>query len=280
MRIVRFRNDRNVKLFGILKNDTIRAIEGDIFNIHSDTGVDIPLNKVKLLAPIPHPNKIIGVGLNYKKHIKEWVEKTGKTYDEVLSKNIILFLKPPTGRIGHNGEIELPEVSNKVEYEGELAVVIGKECKNVSKENALSFVFGYTCANDVTARDIQESDGQWTRAKGFDSFCPLGPVITLQKNFELITGFSKILDEAESKIDTPNNLRIKTYLNSKVVQDFYTSDMIYSVEEIIEFASSVMTLFPGDVVLTGTGLGTGQIASGDIVEVEIEKIGKLSNRVK
>lgn len=280
MNIVRFRNDRNVKMYGFLKDNKIRAVDGDIFGIFSDTNIDIPAAKVKILAPVPHPNKIIGVGLNYKKHIKEWAESIGKKESEIKTKNPILFLKPPTTRIGNKGAIELPGISKQVEFEAELAVVIGKECRNVQTKDALKYIFGYTCANDVTARDLQKMDNQWARAKGFDSFCPLGPSITLQTGFEFQIKNTNFKIDNSERIDNPNNLNVKTILNGKVVQDFNTKDMVFKVEDLVCFISSIMTLFPGDVILTGTDVGVGKLNAGDKIEIEIEKIGKLINKVE
>ena len=141
MQIVRFRNDRNIRMYGILENQIIHAIDGDIFGRFSDTGIEIKADKVKILSPVPHPNKIIGIGLNYKNHVEEWAEKTGKTVSEVTPKEPVLFLKPPTARIGNFGEIEIPQSSNHVEFEAELAVIIGTECRNIKKEDALNVVF-------------------------------------------------------------------------------------------------------------------------------------------
>ncbi len=279
MQIIRFRNDRNVKMYGFLYEKRIRALQGDIFNIFSDTGIDIKADKVKILAPVPHPNKIIGIGLNYKKHVKEWAELNNKKYEDCIPKVPLMFLKPPTARIGQNGEIEIPAQSQSVEYEGELAVVMGKQGRNIPKSKAFEHIFGYTCANDVTARDIQIKEGQWTRAKGFDSFCPLGPGIVLQKGFKLASGNREFIKKSTKIIDNPDNLSVKTYLNGKIVQDFNTNDMIFSVSQLVEAVSEVMTLFPGDVILTGTSLGVGKLNQKDVVEVEIEKIGRLVNKV-
>lgn len=279
MHIVRFRNDRNIRMYGIQKNNVIRALDGDIFGRFSDTGIDVSAEKVKILSPVPHPNKIIGIGLNYRKHVEEWAEKMGKTVKSIIPEEPVIFLKPPTTRIGNFGEIELPQVSNEVEFEAELAVIIGKECRNIKKDEGLKAVFGYTCANDVTARDIQRKDGQWTRAKGFDSFCPLGPGIVLQKGYD-ISGWNVDFPMNDIRvISHPNQLHVQGKLNNTVCQDFHTSDMIFSVEEIIAYISGVMSLYPGDIILTGTGTGSQKLKHGDNVEIEIEKIGLLSNRV-
>jgi 2-keto-4-pentenoate hydratase/2-oxohepta-3-ene-1,7-dioic acid hydratase in catechol pathway len=232
---------------------------------------------VKILAPVPHPNKIIGVGLNYKEHIAEWAGMNNKSFAEVAPSEPLIFLKPPTARIGNKGEIEIPASSNRVEYEAELAVVIGKECRNVDAGSAKKYILGYTCANDVTARDIQLKDGQWTRAKGFDTFCPLGPHIVMQKGFSLVSQ-SPFSDDNDD-ISDANNLEIKAVLNGKCVQSFNTKDMVFKIEELVSRISDVMTLYPGDVILTGSSVGSSKLSPGDNITIEIEKIGKLENQV-
>ena len=278
MKLVRFRNPANIKMFGILKDDLIYALEGDIFSYFKYTGIKVSAKKVKILAPVAHPNKIIGVGLNYKEHIKEWAMMNNKSYDDVAPLEPLIFLKPPTARIGNRGEIELPSASKRVEYEAELAIVIGKECKDVEIEEAKSCILGYTCANDVTARDLQLKDGQWTRAKGFDTFCPLGPEIVMQKGFSLISQ-SSFLGEDNDYIDDANNLQVRAILNNEVVQDFNTKDMVFKIEDLLSRISSVMTLYPGDVILTGSSVGSKAMSKGDNITIEIEKIGKLENPV-
>jgi 2-keto-4-pentenoate hydratase/2-oxohepta-3-ene-1,7-dioic acid hydratase in catechol pathway len=171
----------------------------------------------------------------------------------------VLFLKPPTAMNATNGEIHVPPGAGRIDYEGELAVVIGRRAHRVSPSEADSHVLGYTCANDVTARDLQQKDGQWTRAKGFDGFCPIGPWV-------------------ETDVD-PGDLLLETYLNGARVQSSRTSDMIFGVPHLVSFASHVMTLLPGDVILTGTPGGIGPMVPGDTVEVRIEGIGSLVNRV-
>ncbi|MDI3311879.1 MAG: fumarylacetoacetate hydrolase family protein, partial [Thermoanaerobacterium sp.] len=171
-----------------------------------------------------------------------------------------LFIKPATAAIGHDDYIVIPKMSERVDYEGELAVVIKKTAKDVSEDEALDYVLGYTIANDVTARDLQSKDGQWTRAKSFDTFLPIGPWI-------------------ETDLD-PSNLEIKTYVNGVLKQHSNTKHLIFSVPKLVSFISHVMTLNPGDVILTGTPSGVGPIKSGDIVTIEIEGIGKLINKVK
>jgi len=198
------------------------------------------------------PTKIICVGLNYRSHAEEMKDK--------LPDNPILFIKPPSSLIFNNDTIVMPGQSQRVDHEAELAVVIGKKCKNAKKENALDFVQGYTCLNDVTARDLQKLDGQWTRAKGFDTFCPVGPEII--------------------KLDNPNDLFIKCRVNGEERQSSRTSSLIFNVEDLIAFISGIMTLEIGDIIATGTPSGISPLKDNDIVEVEIEKIGILKNRVK
>lgn len=207
--------------------------------------------EVKLLAPCT-PSKIVCVGLNYKEHAKE-------LNFETLSQPQI-FLKPPSAVIGPMDEIVYPDSSGRVDYEAELAVVMGKKAKNLSAEQVPEAILGYTCLNDVTARDIQNTETQWTRAKGFDTFCPIGPCI-------------------ETKL-SPQALDIKAILNGKTVQHGNTSDMIFSVYQLVAFISQVMTLLPGDVIATGTPSGIGPMARGDTIEIAIEGIGNLVNQVK
>jgi 2-keto-4-pentenoate hydratase/2-oxohepta-3-ene-1,7-dioic acid hydratase in catechol pathway len=197
------------------------------------------------------PSKIIGIGQNYRAHAAELGKK--------ISEEPVMFLKPPTAVIADGMPIERPAGYARVDYEGELAVVLGKRARRVSRETALDYVAGYVCLNDVTVRDLQEKDGQWTRAKGFDTFCPIGP--------RVVPGLD------------PTNLRITTRLNGVVKQDSSTSDMIFPVAMLIEFCSQHMTLEEGDVITTGTPSGVGPLTPGDVVEVEIEGIGILRNPV-
>ncbi|MCK5282680.1 MAG: fumarylacetoacetate hydrolase family protein [Nanoarchaeota archaeon] len=209
--------------------------------------------------PIPSflkipPTKIIAIGLNYKTHAKE--------LNMPIPKSPILFMKPVSSIIGPEEDIILPEMSKRVDYEAELAFIIKKKAKNIEEENALEYIEGFTCLNDVTARDLQNLDGQWTRAKSFDTFCPIGP---------------KLVDT--DKLD-PNNLKIQLYLNGELKQDSSTKEFIFKIEEILSFISKIMTLNPGDIITTGTPSGIGPMHSGDTVEVRIEKIGELKNYVK
>ncbi len=198
------------------------------------------------------PTKIICVGLNYIDHAKE--------LNMEIPKEPIIFLKPTSAIIYNNDTIVRPKISKRVDYEVELAIVIGKECKNVKKEDAMEHIKGYTILNDVTARDLQEKDGQWTRAKSFDTFCPIGPKIV-------------------SDLD-PHDLDIQLRLNGEVKQKSNTKNMIFKVDELVEFVSSIMRLYPGDIISTGTHPGVGQLEKGDIVEAEIEGIGILKNYVE
>ncbi len=222
----------------------------------------LPFDQVKLLAPIPRPLKIIGVGVNYRDHAQE----TGQKIPEAP----ILFSKPPTATIGSGDTIFLPDESSRVDYEIELGVVIGKQGRNISVEEALEYVGGYTVFNDVSAREYQFRDGQWFRGKSFDTFAPMGPCLTLP-----------------DQIENPQELRLELRLNGKIRQNSSTSNMIFSVKELISDISRVMTLEPGDVIATGTPAGVGFVTKptpvflqpGDVIEAQIEKIGTLRNPV-
>lgn len=197
------------------------------------------------------PSKIIGIGQNYRAHSLEM----GKPIPAVP----LMFLKPPSSLLSDGGQIERPGGYDRVDYEGELGVVIGQRTRGIPRERALSVVMGFTCINDVTVRDLQKSDGQWTRAKGFDTFCPLGP--------RIVAGLD------------PSNLRIATRVNREVRQDSSTADLIFDVPALISFVAAHMTLEPGDIISTGTPAGVGNLEPGDRVEVEIEGIGVLTNTV-
>ncbi len=198
------------------------------------------------------PTKIVCVGLNYHCHAKELGMNTPH--------HPIIFLKPTTALIGPKESIIYPKMSKRVDYEGELGIIIKKKCKNISKSKAIQYIEGFTCVNDITARDLQKLDGQWTRAKSFDTFCAVGPKIVKDIN--------------------PNNVKIQTFLNGKIKQDSNTSNFIFKVEEIISFISKVMTLNPGDIISTGTPKGIGPMHKGDKIELKIEGIGSLINYVK
>ena len=249
MKIVRFAVDGKVG-YGILTGETIQAIEDKPFRYIKPAGRYHELNEVRLLSPCT-PSKIVALGLNYHSHARE--------LNSPLPDAPLIFLKPSTAVIGPEDSIVYPPSSSRVDYEGELAVVIKKPVWRVSQEEALGYVLGYTCFNDVSARDLQGRDGQWTRAKGFDTFAPVGPCI-------------------ETELD-PGNVALETYLNGQLKQQGSTSDLIYPIPQLISFISHVMSLLPGDVIATGTPSGIGPMYPGDTVEVKIEPIGTLRNYV-
>jgi len=220
------------------------------FGTPTFTGRKWPLADVRLLAPIL-PTKIIGIGRNYADHAAE-------LGNEVPAEPLV-FLKPNTSVIGPNVEIKIPAASERVDFEGELAVIIGQPCRDVTKAKAMSVVMGYTIANDVTARDLQKKDVQFTRAKGFDTFCPMGPFI-------------------ETEFD-PSDVRVVTELDGEVKQDGRTSLMVHDIPSLIEYVSGVMTLLPGDVILTGTPAGVGPMRAGQTVSVTVDGLGTLTNPV-
>lgn len=250
MRIVRFEKDGIVS-YGIADGDIVRRIKGDIFSSYEITTQRFPLDEVKLLAPCM-PSKIVAVGLNYADHIEEMAE--------AAKKDPVLFIKPSTAVIGHKDYIVCPPMAQRVDYEGELAVVIGRRCKDVEVDEVEEYIYGVTCFNDVTARDLQAVDGQWTRAKSFDTFAPMGPWIA-------------------RGLDT-HYLDLEVRVNGEVRQHSNTSFLLHNVEELVSFISKVMTLLPGDVIATGTPSGISPIVPGDVVEVEIEGIGVLENYVR
>lgn len=234
-------------------------INGEVLGGRVDEGIihaledrrTYSLQDIRLLPPC-EPTKVVAVGLNYRDHAEE--------LSLALPEEPLLFMKPASSVTGPGDAILLPPQSTRVDYEAELAVVIGKTAKNVPRAEAGAYIKGYTCLNDVTARDLQGKDGQWTRAKGFDTFCPLGPWI-------------------ETDVD-PSDLLIELYLNGEKKQESRTSNLIFSPAELVEFISGVMTLLPGDVIATGTTSGIGPMKAGDTVEVRIEQIGSLVNVVR
>jgi 2-keto-4-pentenoate hydratase/2-oxohepta-3-ene-1,7-dioic acid hydratase in catechol pathway len=231
---------------------TIAVLKGDpLYAGFELTGQKIPLANVRLLAPVIPRSKVIGIGKNYASHAAEM--------DGAVPSEPLVFLKPNTSVVGPDDAIMYPSASERVDYEGELAVVIGRICKDIAAADAAKVIFGYTVGNDVTARDLQATDGQWARSKGFDTFCPLGPWI-------------------ETEFD-PASSRVTTELDGEVVQDQPTSDMVFDVPTLIAYVSSFMTLLPGDVILTGTPSGIGPMAPGQSVSVTIDGIGTLTNRV-
>ncbi|MFJ6679204.1 fumarylacetoacetate hydrolase family protein [Microbacterium sp. NPDC091382] len=253
MRIVRYSRNEAIR-YGIIDEKEVVELAGDpLFAGFETTGERIPLAEITLLAPSIPRSKIVCVGKNYRDHA---AEMGGEAPTEPL-----LFLKPNTSVIGPDDAIVRPPQSQRTDYEGELAVVIGRVAKNVPAEKALDYVFGYTIGNDITARDLQRSDGQWSRAKGFDTFCPLGPII-------------------ETEFDLDGGARIVSRVNGEVRQDGPISDMVHSVPEIIAYASAAFTLLPGDVILTGTPAGIGEFHAGDVLEVEISGLGILRNTAR
>ena len=251
MKIVRVDAEADDITYGAVEPDGIRLYHGSPFFQWERSETVLPITEVKLLSPVI-PTKIVCIGKNYVDHAAEMGSEVPTTP--------VLFMKPPTAVIGPLSPIRRPPESSNVHYEGELAAVMGRVTRNVSPDDALSHVLGYTAANDVTARDLQRSDGQWTRAKGFDTFLPLGPAI-------------------DTEFDPAEPHSITTSVNGVIKQDGVTSDLVFGVAELISFVSRVMTLLPGDVVLTGTPAGVGPIVEGDRVEVEIEGIGVLLNPV-
>ena len=253
MRIARFSHDDAIR-FGIVDGTDLVVLAGDpLFAGFETTGERVPLGEVALLAPVIPRSKVIGIARNYRDHAAE-------LGNEVPAEPM-MFLKPNTSVIGPGDAIVRPAQSERTDYEGELAAVIGRVAKNVSVEDALDYVFGYTIGNDVTARDLQKTDGQWARAKGFDTFCPLGPAI-------------------ETEFTPSADVRSVTRVNGEVRQDGTLGAMVHSVAEFISYASHAFTLLPGDVILAGTPAGVGPFVAGDIVEVEITGLGTLRNPVR
>lgn len=236
--------------YGVLEKDRVLELDGPGYLQGKFTGTWFDIGDVTLLAPV-EPSKIVCVGLNYRDHAEE--------LRMPVPEEPTIFLKPPSTVIGHRAAIVYPRLSWRVDYEAELAVVIGDMTRNVPANEARRKVFGYTCGNDVTARDLQQKDGQWTRAKSFDTFCPLGPWI-------------------ETEVEA-QKLGIYAYINGETRQASNTSQMLWSPEQLVSFISRIMTLYPGDVILTGTPSGVGELRVGDEVAIEIEAIGQLVNRV-
>jgi 2-keto-4-pentenoate hydratase/2-oxohepta-3-ene-1,7-dioic acid hydratase in catechol pathway len=248
MRVVRVLYEGDCR-YGLGDDDTVTLISDEPFAAWEPEGI-VPLGQATLLAPVV-PTKVVCVGLNYKGHILEMGHE--------LPDEPVIFLKPSTSVIGPGGAIEIPPRIGRVDHEAELGIVIGRRTHKVAPEVARTNILGYTCGNDVTARDLQNADGQWTRAKGFDTFCPLGPWV-------------------DTDID-PADLLLECFVNGERRQSVRTSDMLFNVYELVSFISHVMTLVPGDVVLAGTPSGIGPLVPGDECEVRIEGIGSLTNRV-
>ena len=252
MRIVRYETpDGKKPKYGWLLDDRVGEISGNLYGRYRRNEAQTPLADVKLLPPC-EPTKIVCVGRNYVEHAKELGNEVPKVP--------LIFMKPPSSIIAYGETILLPPQSAQVEHEAELVIVIGKRGRNVTAENARKHILGYTIGNDVTARDLQKTDGQWTRAKGFDTFCPFGPWID--------TDFD------------PADAVITCRVNGQMRQMASTRDMVFNVGVLIAYISSVMTLEPGDLIFTGTPSGVGELKNGDRVDVEIEGLGKLSNPVK
>lgn len=252
MKYIRFTNCENEIGYGVIEGEKVQLLDGTFLDSKSkpiDTWLSF--DEITLLAPV-EPSKVVCVGLNYIRHIQEMGHS--------LPEDPVIFIKAQTSIIGPEAEIIYPKISQRVEFEAELAVIIGKTIRDISEDEAANAIFGYTCANDVTARDLQKKDGQWTRGKSFDTFCPIGPWV--------VTGID------------PSQLDIQLMLNGEVKQFSNTQYFMNSVPKLVSFISQVMTLYPGDVVLTGTPEGVGPMQSGDEVIVRIQNIGELRNTLK
>jgi 2-keto-4-pentenoate hydratase/2-oxohepta-3-ene-1,7-dioic acid hydratase in catechol pathway len=234
--------------YGLVEDSAVYRIEGDIFGEYKVTEEKFGLEDIKLLAPCI-PSKIVAVGVNYRDHANEMKLE--------LPEDPVLFIKPSTTVIGPEEKIITPQMSHRVDYEAELGLVIGKQAKNIEPNEAFQYVLGATCFNDVTARDLQIKDGQWTRGKSFDTFAPMGPFI--------VTGVDY------------NNTDIELVLNGETKQKSNTSYFITKADEIVSYVSKIMTLYPGDVIATGTPSGIGPMSKGDVVEVKLKGVGILRN---
>jgi 2-keto-4-pentenoate hydratase/2-oxohepta-3-ene-1,7-dioic acid hydratase in catechol pathway len=251
MRIIRYQLKNETPRYGWIHEDNLGEIEGNPFGEYRRLKAETPLQNARLLAPC-QPSKIVCVGRNYVEHAKE--------LGNDVPKIPLIFLKPPSSIINPGDTILLPPQSQQVEHEAELVIVIGKRGRHITAEQAREYILGYTVGNDITARDLQKTDGQWTRAKGFDTFCVFGPWI--DTDFE------------------PLDALITCRVSGQPRQMASTRDMVFNVGTLIAYVSSVMTLEPGDIIFTGTPSGVGPLKDGDEVEVEIEGLGKLSNPVK
>jgi 2-keto-4-pentenoate hydratase/2-oxohepta-3-ene-1,7-dioic acid hydratase in catechol pathway len=250
MKIYRY-SYRNKRFYGVLKEDLLHPVVGSIYRKFELKRKGVPISDVFMLPPVK-PSKIVAIGRNYKDHAAEM----GKP----LPKEPLIFLKPPSALVGPNEIIIYPDMSKRVDYEGELAVVIRKKAHRLTDDaNVDPYILGYSCFNDVTARDLQRKDVQFTRGKSFDTFAALGPCIA-------------------TDVD-PSSLRLKTFLNGKLKQSGNTKNLIFPIPYLVKFISQVMTLNPGDIIATGTPAGIGPMNPGDRVDVQIEGIGVLSNRV-
>jgi 2-keto-4-pentenoate hydratase/2-oxohepta-3-ene-1,7-dioic acid hydratase in catechol pathway len=243
--------------YGVVEGDEgdpsalqVRAIDGHPFAPFEQTSAVFGLDDVRLLPPVL-PSKIVGIGKNYRDHAEEMGSE--------VPTEPLMFLKPSTSVVGPGEAVVLPRLSGQVEFEGEIAVVIGRLSRDVPIERADEAILGYACANDVTARDLQRQDGQWTRAKGFDTFCPLGPWIA-------------------TDVD-PGALAVRTWVNGEIRQTGKVTDLVHGIPELVSYVTSVMTLLPGDVILSGTPAGVGTLADGDTVGIEVNGVGQLDHRV-
>jgi 2-keto-4-pentenoate hydratase/2-oxohepta-3-ene-1,7-dioic acid hydratase in catechol pathway len=250
MKIVRMKAGDDIA-YGVADAEGVLVYNGSPFVAWEPTETVVPWPNVKLLAPVL-PTKVLCVGQNYEEH----AEQMGVD----LPNEPLIFMKPATSVIGQNQPVIYPSQSKEIHHEAELAVVISKPARNIKAEDASQYIFGYTAANDVTARDLQRTDGQWTRAKGFDTFCPLGPAI-------------------ETELDPLERLAVIAKVNNEVRQAGFTSDMVFGVAEVLEHITAFTTLLPGDVILMGTPAGVGPVEPGDVMEIEVDGIGSLINRV-
>ncbi|WP_169080079.1 fumarylacetoacetate hydrolase family protein [Microcella alkalica] len=252
MKIARFSTDGTPR-YGIVDDDELVVLSGDpMYHGYDTTGERVPLKDAKILAPVIPRSKVVCVGMNYAAHAKEM------GHDALP--NPLIFLKPNTAVVGPGDAIVIPPVDGRIVHEGELAIVIGSVAKRVKAENWRDVVFGFTIANDVSARDVMFADGQWARAKGYDTFCPIGPYI-------------------DTEID-PTNLEIETFVDGELRRKGNTADLLHKIPELIEFISDVWTLLPGDLILTGTPDGLGGFVDGQTVDITIEGLGTLSNPAK
>lgn len=252
MRVARALTEQGAR-YGVVRGDQFQPYAGSPFLATADwqpSGAALPLSAVKLLPPC-EPSKIVCIGRNYVEHAAE--------HGVDVPSEPLMFLKPPSALVGPNDAIQLTRLSERVEHEGELVVVVGQRARHLTVDNALDAVFGYTCGNDVTARDLQRHDGQWSRAKGFDTFCPLGPWIETALDWQAV--------------------QVQCMVNGDVRQSGFTRDMVFGVPQLLAYVSAVMTLEPGDILMTGTPSGVGPLRAADQVSVEISGIGRLENRV-
>jgi len=253
LKYVRFRQPQTGEpVYGQLVDETITSLDNAPWLKHSARAQSFPLNDVTLAAPV-EPSKIVCIGLNYHAHVE------ASHSADAAPERPLIFLKPSSSIIGPGEKIIHPDQSERVDYEAELGVIIGKTTKNVAAENADDYIFGFTCVNDVTARDLQKKDGQWSRAKGFDTFCPVGPWIVTELNYR--------------------DVLVEGILNGEVKQSGRTSLMIFDIPYLISYISSVMTLNPGDLISTGTPAGIAPMKSGDEIEVRVEGVGNLKNQM-